>query len=67
MVTSEQTDSEYDFSAIALDRADWPQISRCQKLSEKFIERFADCVDWYWISHCPKLSKAADFSLPKVW
>ncbi len=39
-----------------LDNADWLRISKYQKLSESFIEKFQDKVDWSGISMCQVLS-----------
>ena len=39
-------------------KVDWYDISRCQKLSEAFIERHSDKVDWCSISWHQKLSEA---------
>jgi hypothetical protein len=35
----------------------WEYISCFQPLSEKFIEKYADCVSWYWVSYYQKLSE----------
>ena len=40
-----------------LDRVDWSCISKFQKLTESFIEKFQDKVSWYWISACQKLTE----------
>ena len=32
-------------------------ISKCQKLSEEFIDKYKDKVKWHWISKCQKLSE----------
>ena len=36
---------------------DWYYISKCQKLSEVFIDKYKDKVKWHWISKCQKLSE----------
>jgi len=38
-------------------KADWEEISKYQKLSEAFIEKYADKVDWTLISKYQKLSE----------
>ena len=43
---------EYDFLGKT-----WSDISRCQKLSEEFIEKYSDRVDWDYISAYQKLSE----------
>ena len=35
----------------------WRYISRCQKLSEEFIEKYSDKVDWWYISVYQTLSE----------
>src|SRR5574344_109603 len=37
---------------------DWYYISKKQKLSEEFIEKYRDKVDWRYISICQKLSES---------
>jgi ABC-type iron transport system FetAB ATPase subunit len=39
------------------DLDDWNYISFCQKLSEKFIEKYSDNVYWPWISRNQNLSE----------
>jgi hypothetical protein len=36
---------------------DWIMISKCQFLSEDFIEEFQNKISWAWISNKQKLSK----------
>ena len=40
-----------------INKNQWENISRYQKLSESFIREFQDKVDWYWISIRQKLSE----------
>jgi hypothetical protein len=47
----------FDFSQASLERVEWNGISCDQKLSEKFIERFAERVEWDGISCYQKLSE----------
>ena len=43
---------EYDFLGKT-----WSGISKCQKLSEEFIEKYSDRVDWNYMSRYQKLSE----------
>ena len=46
-----------DIYECSEENLDWSYISESQKLSEEFIERFADKVEWYYISSYQKLSE----------
>ena len=35
----------------------WSYISRCQKLSESFIDKYSNKIYWWYISECQKLSE----------
>lgn len=46
-----------DLGVSDANKVDWFAVSRCKKLSESFIEKFADKVDWWCISKYQKLSE----------
>ena len=54
---SPHTEAFIEKHANNLDDDDWWDISRCQKLSESFIEKHADRVCWYYICSYQKLSE----------
>ena len=54
---TKDTPYEYFYRVLCIT-VDWDYISRNQKLSEAFIERYANNVDWFWISEYQKLSEA---------
>lgn len=47
---------EYLISLFKFKKHHWKTVSRYQRLSESFIEKYKDFLDWYYISRYQKLS-----------
>ena len=57
MKTLEFLNKELNANYESLDKVDWYEITKYQKLSEDFIREFQNKVDWFYISRYQKLSE----------
>jgi hypothetical protein len=49
---------EYIIRNFELNQDNWFYISKCQKLSDSFIEKYKNFVDWHWICKYQNISES---------